>query len=166
MVAAVGQEAVEAAAALAGQLEAAPEGLDGGGAITLRDLVRASLRQRPDRIVVGEVRGAEALDLHMALNAGCSGMATLHANSAQDALEKLIGYCVLAADNVAIPFVRRAVAASIDVVVFVRRSPDGRRVDEIAEVTGHIDSETIATRPVFTRGDSGLRWCGQTGAAS
>jgi pilus assembly protein CpaF len=71
------------------QMQTRPAGLDGGGAITLRDLVREALRQRPDRLVVGEVRGPEALDLILALNAGCSGFATLHANSARDALEKV-----------------------------------------------------------------------------
>jgi pilus assembly protein CpaF len=109
-------------------------GLDGGGAITLRDLVRSSLRQRPDRIVVGEVRGAEALDLLLALNAGCSGLATLHANSARDALDKLVGYCVLAGENVVVEYVRSALAAVTDLVVFLRRGPAGRFVDEIVRV--------------------------------
>ncbi|HSG78590.1 MAG TPA: ATPase, T2SS/T4P/T4SS family [Acidimicrobiia bacterium] len=143
------------------QMQTRDQGLDGGGAVTLRELVRASLRQRPDLIVVGEVRGPEALDMVLALNAGCCGMATLHANSAIDALDKLIGYCVLAADNVAIPFVRKAVAASVDVVVFLRRTPDGRRIEEIAEVTGGIDGDTIVTRAAFSRAMGSLRWTGR-----
>lgn len=116
------------------QMQTREAGLDGGGAITLRDLVRSSLRQRPDRIVVGEVRGAEALDLLLALNAGCSGMATLHANGALDALDKLVGYCVLAGQNVVVDYVRDALAAVTDLVVFLRRTATGRRVDEVIAV--------------------------------
>jgi pilus assembly protein CpaF len=127
------------------QMQTRPAGLDGTGAITLRDLVRESLRQRPDRIVVGEVRGPEALDMLLALNAGCSGFATLHANSARDALEKLVGYCMLAGDNVAEPFVRRAVAAVADVVVFLRRTPLGRRVEEIVTVPSQLESGVFTT---------------------
>jgi pilus assembly protein CpaF len=118
------------------QMQTREAGLDGGGEITLRDLVRASLRQRPDRIVVGEVRGPEALDLVLALNAGCSGLATLHANSASDALDKVVGYCVLAGSNVHVEYVRRALAAVTDFVVFLRRDPSGRRVDEVVAVDG------------------------------
>lgn len=132
------------------QMQTRSEGLDGGGSVTLRDLVRASLRQRPDVIVVGEVRGPEALDMLLALNAGCSGMATLHANSATDALEKLVGYCLLAAENVAEPFVRRAVAASVGVVVFLRRTLEGRRVEEIAEVTTEPGAAGVEMRSVFS----------------
>lgn len=133
------------------QMQTREQGLDGGGSIGLRDLVRASLRQRPDRIVVGEVRGAEALDLVLALNAGCSGMATLHANSALDALEKLVGYCVLAGDNIAIPFVRCAVAASIDLVVFLKRSPGRRFVREIVRVAPGGPDGAFKIEPIFDR---------------
>ncbi|HEX5630222.1 MAG TPA: ATPase, T2SS/T4P/T4SS family [Acidimicrobiia bacterium] len=118
------------------QMQTRERGLDGGGEITLRDLVRASLRQRPDRIVVGEVRGPEALDLVLALNAGCSGLATLHANSAVDALDKLVGYCVLAGQNVVVEYVRSALAAVTDLVVFLRRIPQGRRVEQVIAVEG------------------------------
>jgi pilus assembly protein CpaF len=118
------------------QMQTREAGLDGGGEITLRDLVRASLRQRPDRIVVGEVRGPEALDLVLALNAGCSGLATLHANSAADALDKVVGYCVLAGSNVHVEYVHRALAVVTDLVVFLRRDAAGRRVDEVVAVDG------------------------------
>lgn len=133
------------------QMQTRDPGLDGRGAITLRDLVRSSLRQRPDRIVVGEVRGAEALDLLLALNAGCSGLATLHANSARDALEKLIGYCVLAGENVVVEYVRAALAAVVDLVVFLRRTPTGRFVEEVVRLrTG--DSESVpAIEQVYSR---------------
>jgi pilus assembly protein CpaF len=134
------------------QMQTRPAGLDGSGAITLRDLVRESLRQRPDRIVVGEVRGPEALDMVLALNAGCSGFATLHANSARDALEKLVGYCMLAGENVAEAFVRRAVAAVADMVVFLRRTPLGRRVEEIVAVPSQLESGVFTTEMLWAPG--------------
>ena len=114
------------------QMQTRDPGLDGGGSITLRDLVRASLRQRPDRIVVGEVRGPEALDLLLALNSGCAGLTTLHANSAEDAIEKLVGYCVLAGENIVVEYVRDAITSVTDLIVFLTRSPAGRYVEEIA----------------------------------
>jgi pilus assembly protein CpaF len=133
------------------QMQTRDAGLDGGGEISLRDLVRCSLRQRPDRIVVGEVRGAEALDLLLALNAGCAGLATLHANSAADALHKMVGYCVLAGENVVTEYVRSAVASVIDLVVFLRRLPDGRVVEEVVHVDdrlrgGDFDTDTLYSR--------------------
>jgi len=121
------------------QMQTRDAGLDGGGEITLRDLVRSSLRQRPDRIVVGEVRGPEALDLLLALNAGCSGLATVHANSARDALDKIVGYCVLAGQNVLVDYVQTALAAVADLVVFLKREPSGRYIEEVARVTGVVD---------------------------
>ncbi|MBN2113978.1 MAG: CpaF family protein [Acidimicrobiia bacterium] len=134
------------------QMQTRPAGLDGGGAITLRDLVREALRQRPDRIVVGEVRGPEALDLLLALNAGCAGFATLHANSARDALEKVVGYCMLAGENVAEAFVRRAVAAVADLVVFLRRTPLGRRVEEIVAVLPQLEAGVFTTESLWSPG--------------
>jgi len=144
------------------QMQTREAGLDGGAEITLRDLVREALRQRPDRIVVGEVRGPEALDMLMALNAGCSGVATLHANSARDALEKLVSYSVLAGQNVAIPFVRRTVAAVVDLVVFLRRTGRTRAVDEIAYVPGQLSGEVFTLQPLFEMGPTGLHWTGST----
>ena len=142
------------------QMQTRDEGLDGGGAITLRDLVREALRQRPDRIIVGEVRGAEALDLLMALNAGCSGMATVHANSARDALEKLVSYSVLAGQNIAIPFVRRAVASITDVVVFLRRRGRRREIDEIIHVPSQLDGDVFTVATLFRRIGDRLEWTG------
>ena len=138
------------------QMQTRDAGMDGGGEITMRDLVREALRQRPDRIVVGEVRGPEALDMLMALNAGCSGMATLHANSAMDALEKLVSYSVLAGQNVSIPFVRRTVASVIDVVVFLRRVGRKRIVEEIASVPYELDGDSFTIQPRFLRSDGNL----------
>ncbi len=135
------------------QMQTREEGLDGGGAITLRDLVRSSLRQRPDRIVVGEVRGPEALDLLLALNAGCSGLATLHANSALDALDKVVGYCVLAGHNVVVEYVRDALASVTDLIVFLRRTQEGRRIDQVYEIDGW-DGTTWRHRVLFEAGRS------------
>jgi pilus assembly protein CpaF len=132
------------------QMQTREAGLDGGGEITLRDLIRSSLRQRPDLIVVGEVRGPEALDLVLALNAGCSGMATLHANSAADALDKVVGYCVLAGSNVHVDYVRRALAAVTDLVVFMERTPSGRRIREVMGVVGIDARGAFDLDPVYS----------------
>ena len=142
------------------QMQTRESGLDGGAEITLRDLVREALRQRPDRIVVGEVRGPDALDMLMALNAGCSGITTLHANSARDTLEKLVSYSVLAGQNVAIPFVRRTVAAIVDLVVFLRRSGRSRAVEQIAYVPGQLSGEVFTLQSLFEMGPAGLHWTG------
>ncbi|HUG75484.1 MAG TPA: ATPase, T2SS/T4P/T4SS family [Acidimicrobiia bacterium] len=131
------------------QMQTREAGLDGGGEITLRDLIRSSLRQRPDLIVVGEVRGPEALDLVLALNAGCSGIATLHANSAADALDKVVGYCVLAGSNVHVDYVRRALAAVTDLVVFMERTPSGRRIREVMGVSGIDAHGAFELDPVY-----------------
>ncbi len=142
------------------QMQTRDRGLDEGAEITLRDLVREALRQRPDRIVVGEVRGPEALDMLMALNAGCSGLATIHANSGRDALEKLVSYGVLAGDNVSIPFLRRTAASVVDLVVFLKRTPEGRRVEEILAVPDQHDPDVFTTEQLYSWDGLGLRWMG------
>ena len=138
------------------QMQTRDAGLDGGAAITLRDLVREALRQRPDRIIVGEVRGPEALDMLMALNAGCSGIAAIHANSGRDALEKLVSYGVLAGDNISIPFLRRTVASVVDIVVFIKRDTSGRRIQEILRVPEQLDPDVFTVESVFERSRSSL----------
>ncbi len=142
------------------QMQTREAGLDGGGEIDLRRLVKEALRQRPDRIVVGEVRGPEALDLLLALNAGCSGLATLHANSGRDALEKLVGYCVLAGENVSTEFVRRSLASVVDLVVFIKRSGGSRRVEEVIAVDDRLAGDLFATTPLFAWEDGELRSAG------
>ncbi len=138
------------------QMQTRDAGLDGGAEISLRDLVREALRQRPDRLVVGEVRGPEALDLLMALNAGCSGIATIHANSGREALEKLVSYGVLAGENISIPFLRRTVASVIDLVVFLRRDASGRYVEEILSVPQQLSGEVFTVETVYQRGSSDI----------
>jgi pilus assembly protein CpaF len=143
------------------QMQTREEGLDGGGEIDLRRLVKEALRQRPDRLVVGEVRGPEALDLLLALNAGCSGLATLHANSARDALEKMVGYCVLAGENVSTEFVRRSLASVVDLVVFIKRQAGLRRVEEIVAVDPRLADDVFTTTLLFAWEDGELRWTGR-----
>ena len=104
---------------------------------------------RPDRIVVGEVRDAEALDLLLALNAGLPGMCTLHANSARDALAKLCTLPLLAGRNIDAGFILPTVAASLDLVVHCELLPDGRRrIREVVEPTG-VEGSTITARTLF-----------------
>lgn len=124
--------------------------LEGTGAVSLRRLVKEALRMRPDRLVVGEVRGAEALDLLLALNTGVPGAATIHANSAADALRRLAALPLLAGRNIDAGFVLPAIAAAVHLVVHCRRSADGGRfVEEIAEPTGEIVAHAVATRTVY-----------------
>jgi pilus assembly protein CpaF len=127
-------------------------GLEGTGEVTLRDLVRETLRMRPTRIIVGEVRAAECLDLLLALNAGLPGLATLHANSAREALVKLCTLPLLAGENISARFVVPTVASSVDLVVHLGIDVDGvRRVNEIVAVPGRVEHDIVETEPVFVR---------------
>ena len=121
------------------RLEARPESREGGGAVTIRDLVRNALRMRPDRMVVGEVRGPEALDLLHALNTGHAGcLSTLHANGPVDALRRLAALAAAADERLGVEAVRDHVASAIDAIVHVGRVSGGaRRVLAVAEVSGH-----------------------------
>ena len=124
--------------------------LEGDGEITLRKLIKESLRMRPSRIVVGEVREAEALDLLIALNAGLPGMATLHANSVRSAVSKLQLLPLLAGENIAQSFITPTIASSIDLVIQCSLDQSGkRRVVEIACVTGRSEAGVIEVDSVF-----------------
>ncbi|HJQ02048.1 MAG TPA: ATPase, T2SS/T4P/T4SS family [Jatrophihabitans sp.] len=124
--------------------------LEGTGEITLRRLVKEALRMRPNRIVVGEVRQEECLDLLIALNSGLPGMCTLHANSAREALLKMCVLPLLAGENVSAAFVVPTVAASVDLVVQLATDHRGqRRVSEIIGVTGRVEGEVIETSELF-----------------
>jgi pilus assembly protein CpaF len=132
--------------------------LEGTGEVTLRRLVKEALRMRPDRIVVGEVREAEALDLLIALNSGLPGACTIHARSGSHALDKLCMLPLLAGANIDRTFVTHTVANVIDLVVHVQRGPDGmRRVTEIVRPTGLTTDSTITTEPVFDTRSGDLR---------
>jgi pilus assembly protein CpaF len=124
--------------------------LEGTGEITLRRLIKESLRMRPDRLVVGEVREAESLDLLIALNSGLPGMCSIHANSARDALAKLSTLPLLAGRNIDSSFVLPTVAGCIDIVVHCEIDRHGRRrVTEIIAPSGQLAGATIEASPLF-----------------
>lgn len=124
--------------------------LEGTGLITLRHLVAEALRMRPDRIVVGEVRREEALDLLIALNSGVPGMGTIHANSAREAVTKMCTLPLLAGENIGSRFVVPTVAGSIDLVVHVETTVQRRRrVREIVAVPGRVETDLVELEPVF-----------------
>jgi len=127
-------------------------GLEGTGEIDLRSLVKEALRMRPSRIVVGEVRTAECLDLLLALNAGLPGMASLHANSARQALVKLCTLPLLAGDNIGSRFVVPTVASSVDIVVHTSIDVNGHRgVQEVVAVSGRVENDNIESEQIFVR---------------
>ena len=118
-------------------LETRPPSADGGGELTIRDLVKNALRMRPDRIIVGECRGAEALDMLQAMNTGHRGsMTTVHANSSADVIAR-IETMVLTGAPLPLPALRRQLAGAVDLIVYIQRAADGkRRVTQITEVVG------------------------------
>lgn len=135
--------------------------LEGRGAIDVRRLIFEALRMRPDRIIVGEVRGREALDLLVALNSGFPGMTSIHANSAHEALLKLTTLPLLAGENVTHSFVVPTVAASVDLIVHLGHERGARRTMQILGVTGRVEGHSIETSSLWERGPGGLRWTGQ-----
>jgi pilus assembly protein CpaF len=133
-------------------MQCRPPSLEGTGEVPLRRLIKEALRMRPDRLIVGEVRQAESLDLLLALNSGLPGMATLHANSAREALLKLCTLPLLAGENVSSAFILPTVALSVDVVVHLTLDADGRRrVSEILGVPGRAEGTVIETSELFVR---------------
>ena len=128
--------------------------LEGTGAIELRRLVKEALRMRPDRILIGEVREAESLDMLIALNAGLPGMCTIHANSARDAVTKICTLPLLAGENISSSFVVPTVASCFDIVVHCGRDTRGqRRVEEISMLGGRVEDGVIEMSPLFVRHD-------------
>jgi pilus assembly protein CpaF len=137
------------------RLEARPANAEGVGAVSMRDLVRAALRMRPDRIVVGEVRGGEALDLLQALNTGHDGsLSTVHASSPNGAIARLETLTLVSGIALPLPAVRAQLVNAIDAVVQVRRHHGARSVEAISEVVSHDDA--VATRPLFVRAGGAL----------
>ena len=150
--------------------EARPPGLDGTSAVSLRDLVRFVLAMRPDRIVVGEVRGAEAFELTRAVNAGCGFACTVHANSARAALDALVNAAIMAGENVGEQIVRKVFGSTLDLVVHCDLEDAGeaasgrgirREVSEIIAVVPALH-EDFSTEPLFRRERLGapLEWTG------
>jgi pilus assembly protein CpaF len=131
-------------------LEFRPPNIEGEGEVTIRDLVRNALRMRPDRIVVGEVRGGETLDMLQAMNTGHDGsISTIHANSPRDVLSRLETLALMAGMDLTVRALREQVAAAIDVVVHVARLQDGvRRVTNVTEVVG-MEGETVTMQDLF-----------------
>jgi len=124
------------------QMQTRSANLQGEGEIPLRRLIKESLRMRPSRIIVGEVREAEALDLLIALNSGLPGMGTLHANSPRDAIVKLQTLPLLAGENISHKFIAPTVASAIDVIVHTSLDAHGtRRINEVAAVTGRYEND-------------------------
>ena len=149
--------------------EARTPGLDGGGEVSVRSLVKTVLAMRADRIVVGEVRGAEAFELTRASNAGCGFSCTVHANSAREALNAIVNTALMAGENVTEPVVRKVFANTIDFVVHLDRDPitrgtDGirRQVLEILAVGPSLTGDEFTTDHIFLRKVLGapLRWTG------
>jgi len=134
------------------RLESRPASIEGRGEVTIRDLLRNALRMRPDRIVIGEVRGPEALDLLTALNTGHEGaLSTVHANSPSDALRRVETLALMAGVGLPHEAIREQLARGVDLVVQMAREPGGaRRVIELAEVLGAPDG--VAVRTLWRRG--------------
>jgi pilus assembly protein CpaF len=132
------------------RLESRPKNIEGEGEIPIRELVRNSLRMRPDRIIVGEVRGAEALDMLQAMNTGHDGsLCTVHANSPRDALARIETMVLMAGFDLPVKAIRQQVASALDLIVHLERLEDGsRRVTAITEV-GRMESEIITLQDIF-----------------
>lgn len=138
------------------QMQTRGPNLQGDGEISLRQLIKEALRMRPSRIIIGEVRQAEALDLLLALNSGLPGMGTLHANSARGAITKLQTLPLLAGENISHKFIAPTVASAIDLVVQVSLGGDGaRRIVEIARVTGRFENDRAEIESIW-------RWNGES----
>jgi len=136
------------------QLEARPPDPRGRGAVTIRDLFRATLRLRPDRIVVGEIRGGEALDLVQAMTSGHGGcMGTLHATYPRDTLTRLETMCLMSDVGMPLHAMRAQIGSAIQIIVQVSRLQDGsRKVTHISEVTGFdADTQKYSIQDIFVR---------------
>ena len=132
------------------RLETRPPNVEGRGEVAARDLVRNALRMRPNRIIIGEVRGAEAIDMLQAMNTGHEGsLATVHANTPRDAIARLETMVLMSSTNLPIKAIREQIASTLDLIVQVNRQSDGtRRVMSITEVLG-VEGETVTTRELF-----------------
>ncbi len=139
------------------RMETKTPNADGKGSVTIRDLVRNSLRMRPDRIVVGEVRGGEALDMLQAMNTGHDGsLTTLHANSTRDAISRLETMVLMAGMDLPIKVIREQIAAAIDIIIQISRMRDGtRKVTSVTEVNG-MEGDTVVMTEIFKFQQTGM----------
>jgi pilus assembly protein CpaF len=135
------------------RLESRPANIEGQGQITIRDLVRNALRMRPDRIIVGEVRGAETLDMLQAMNTGHDGsLTTIHANSPRDALARLEMLVLMAGVDLPLRAIREQIAGAFDLMIHLTRLVDGsRRITHVTEVIG-TESDVITLQDIFAAG--------------
>ena len=139
------------------RLEKRPPNIEGKGEITIRQLVINALRMRPDRIVVGECRGGEALDMLQAMNTGHDGsMTTIHSNSPRDALRRIETMVLMAGMDLPLKAIREQLASSIELVIHMARLKDGsRKVVQVSEVQG-MESDTIVMQDVFVYKQTGI----------
>ena len=142
-------------------LESRPANVEGAGEITIRDMVRNALRMRPNRIIVGECRGAEALDMLQAMNTGHEGsLTTVHSNSPRDALRRLETMVLMAGHDLPMKAIREQLASAIDVIIQLDRLPDGRRiVSAVTEVQG-LEGDVVLLQDVFGMRDGSLQATG------
>ena len=139
------------------RLETRPSNIEGKGEVTARDLVRNSLRMRPDRIIVGEVRGMEAFDMLQAMNTGHEGsITTIHANSSRDSLMRLESMVAMASLEISNEFMRRFIASAINIIIQISRFPDGtRKLISIQEITG-MEGNIITLQEIFSFRQTGI----------
>ena len=132
------------------RLEYRPPNIEGRGEVTIRDLVRNALRMRPDRIVVGEVRGGEALDMLQAMNTGHDGsISTIHANSPRDALSRLETMVLMAGMDLGVRAIREQISSALNLIIHQGRLKDGtRRITHITEIVG-MEGEVITLQDIF-----------------
>jgi len=139
------------------RLESRPPNIEGKGEVTIRDLVKNCLRMRPDRIVVGEVRGSEALDMLQAMNTGHEGsLATIHANQPRDALTRMEAMCLMAGVDLPIWALREMIASAVHLLVQLTRFSDGtRKITAVTEVTGREENQ-ITIHDLFKYHQTGI----------
>jgi pilus assembly protein CpaF len=139
------------------RMETKPADTEGKNQVAIRDLVRNSLRMRPDRIVVGEVRGGEALDMLQAMNTGHDGsLTTLHANSPRDAISRLETMCLMSGMDFPIKVIREQVASAVDLIIQQSRLRDGtRKVTSITEIAG-MEGDTVVMTDIFKFEQTGI----------
>ena len=141
-----------------GRLESRPQNIEGKGAITIRDLFRNTLRMRPDRVIIGECRGAETLDMLQAMNTGHDGsMTTVHANSTQDVLARMDSMILMTGTELPVRAIREMIASAVDIIVHTARLSDGsRKVTQITQITGMKDEMHIGLQDIFSFRQTGI----------
>ncbi len=140
------------------RLESRPPNIEGRGAVTTRDLFRNSLRMRPDRIIIGECRGAETLDMLQAMNTGHAGsMTTIHANSTHDIISRMDSMILMSGAELPVRAIREMIASAINIIIHTARLSDGsRKVMQITEMTGMLDEMHIGLKDIFAFKQTGV----------